>query len=32
MEFYFDPRKGAVGTSAEKAGNDYDIASHQCSS
>lgn len=27
MEFYFGSRKGAVGTSAEKAGNDYDIAS-----
>ena len=27
MEFYFGSRKGAVGSSAEKAGNDYDIAS-----
>ncbi|MGB4091222.1 MAG: polymorphic toxin-type HINT domain-containing protein [Ruminococcus flavefaciens] len=27
MEFYFGSRKGAVGASAEKAGNDYDIAS-----
>lgn len=27
MEFYFGSRKGAVGTSAEKVGNDYDIAS-----
>lgn len=27
MEYYFGSRKGAVGTSAEKAGNDYDIAS-----
>lgn len=27
MEFYFGSRKGAAGTSAEKAGNDYDIAS-----
>ena len=27
MEFYYGSRKGAVGTSAEKSGNDYDIAS-----
>ena len=27
MEYYFGSRKGAVGASAEKAGNDYDIAS-----
>ncbi|MCR5022697.1 polymorphic toxin-type HINT domain-containing protein [Ruminococcus sp.] len=27
MEFYFGSRKGAIGASAEKAGNDYDIAS-----
>jgi hypothetical protein len=27
MEFYYGSRKGAVGASAEKAGNDYDIAS-----
>jgi transglutaminase-like putative cysteine protease len=27
MEFYYGSRKGAVGTFAEKAGNDYDIAS-----
>ena len=27
MEFYFGSRKGAVGASAEKSGNDYDIAS-----
>lgn len=27
MEFYFGSRKGAIGTFAEKAGNDYDIAS-----
>ena len=27
MEFYFGSRKGAVGAFAEKAGNDYDVAS-----
>ena len=27
MEFYFGSRKGAIGAFAEKAGNDYDIAS-----
>lgn len=27
MEFYYGSRKGALGASAEKAGNDYDIAS-----